>query len=151
MRPFKCSASTLDEKSMSNLSHTEMMSYSDYRDRFEYLSLTGIPGNETFGADRHLNQKFYRSKIWRQLRNHIIVRDKGCDLAHEDFEIPGMIVIHHINPIVMDDILYGSDKLTDPENLVVVSHRTHNAIHFGDDNLLAEEYEARQPGDSHLW
>ena len=136
---------------MTNLSYTEMMSYSDYRDRYEYLKLNSIPGDETFGADRHLNQKFYRSKIWRQLRNHIIVRDRGCDLAHEDFEIPGMIVIHHINPITMDDIRYGSDKLTDPENLVVVTHRTHNAIHFGDNNLLAEEYEPRQPGDTNLW
>lgn len=136
---------------MNDKSYSELITYSDYRDRFEYLRLDGVLGEETFGSDRHLNQKFYRSKIWRQLRNHIIVRDNGCDLAHEDFEIHDTIVIHHINPVTRTDILYGSDKLTDPENLVVVSHRTHNAIHFGDTNLLAEEYEPRTPGDTNLW
>lgn len=136
---------------MSDLSYSEAMGYSDYRDRFEYLKLNSIPGEETFGADRYLNQRFYRSPIWRQLRNHIIVRDRGCDLAHDDFEVAGTIVIHHINPITMDDILYGSDKLTDPENLIVVSHRTHNAIHFGDQHLLAEEYQPRMPGDTKQW
>lgn len=136
---------------MNDKSYSELITYSDYRDRFDYLRLDGVLGEETFGSDRHLNQKFYRSKIWRQLRNHIIVRDNGCDLAHEDFEIHDTIVIHHINPVTRTDILYGSDKLTDPENLVVVSHRTHNAIHFGDTNLLAEEYEPRTPGDTNLW
>lgn len=136
---------------MNDKSYSELITYSDYRDRFEYLRLDGVLGEETFGSDRHLNQKFYRSKLWRQLRNHIIVRDNGCDLAHEDFEIHDTIVIHHINPVTRTDILYGSDKLTDPENLVVVSHRTHNAIHFGDTNLLAEEYEPRTPGDTNLW
>jgi hypothetical protein len=136
---------------MSNLSYTEAMTYSDYRDRFEYLRLSGSLGEETFGIDRYLNQRFYRSSIWRQLRNHIIVRDHGCDMAHPDYEVPGKIIIHHINPIDMDDILYGSAKLTDPDNLIAVSHRTHNAIHFGDNNLLAEEYEPRRPGDTKLW
>lgn len=136
---------------MSNLSYTEAMTYSDYRDRFEYLRLSGSLGEETFGIDRYLNQRFYRSSIWRQLRNHIIVRDHGCDMAHPDYEVPGKIIIHHINPIDMDDILYGSAKLTDPDNLITVSHRTHNAIHFGDNNLLAEEYEPRRPGDTKLW
>lgn len=136
---------------MSNLSYTEAMTYSDYRDRFEYLRLSGSLGEETFGIDRYLNQRFYRSSIWRQLRNHIIVRDHGCDMAHPDYEVPGKIIIHHINPIDMDDILYGSTKLTDPDNLIAVSHRTHNAIHFGDNNLLAEEYEPRRPGDTKLW
>lgn len=136
---------------MSNLSYTEAMTYSDYRDRFEYLRLSGSLGEETFGIDRYLNQRFYRSSIWRQLRNHIIVRDHGCDMAHPDYEVPGKIIIHHINPIDMDDILYGSAKLTDPDNLITVSHRTHNAIHFGDNNLLAEEYEPRRPGDTNLW
>lgn len=136
---------------MSRLSYSEVIRYSDYRDRFEYLKLTGSLGEETFGVDRYLNQRFYRSSTWRQLRNHIIVRDHGCDLAHEDYEVPGKIIIHHINPITMDDILYGSNKLTDPDNLITVSHRTHNAIHFGDNNLLAEEYIPRQPGDTNLW
>ena len=132
-------------------SYEEMIKIDDYKARYEYLKLNSIPGDETFGSHRHLNQKFYRSKMWTQLRNRIIVRDEGCDLAHKDFEIPGRIIIHHINPIAPNDIVHGTDMLMDPNNLVCVSHQTHNAIHYGDTHLLAEDYVGRAPGDTKLW
>lgn len=137
---------------MNNLkTFSEMYRLDDYRDRFEYLSLRGFVGEETFGYDRHYNQAFYRSTEWRRIRNEVIVRDDGCDLSHPDHPIGGKILIHHINPISLNDIVHGSDLLFDMNNLVCVSHDTHNAIHYGDVNLLPRPFVERRRGDTTLW
>lgn len=133
------------------LSYSQMMQHESFQDRYEYLKLAGEVGADTFGADRHLNQKFYRSTEWRRLRNFIIVRDAAFDLAHPDRVISGPILVHHINPISPDDILHASDLLFDPDNLVCVSRDTHNAIHYGDYSLVDKDYVERTPGDTKLW
>lgn len=131
--------------------YSEMMSFDSFLDRFRYLKLDGRIGEETFGYDRYLNQKFYKTPEWRQLRDHLIVRDYGCDLAHPDFEIGGKILIHHMNPITVTDILDRSDYLMNPEYLVCVSHNTHQAIHYGDESLLITEPIVRTPNDTCPW
>lgn len=131
--------------------YSEMMSFGSFLDRFRYLKLDGRIGEETFGYDRYLNQKFYKTPEWRQLRDHLIVRDLGCDLSHPDFEIGGKILIHHMNPITVTDILDRSDYLMNPEYLVCVSHNTHQAIHYGDESLLITEPIVRTPNDTCPW
>ena len=106
--------------------YSELITFSTFEDRFEYLQLKGIVGQETFGFDRYLNQILYNSKEWKHLRNEIIVRDNGCDLALEGFEIHGRILIHHINPITIDDVIKRREMVFDPENLICVTHNTHN-------------------------
>lgn len=122
-----------------------------FEERFNYLKLKGSVGHDTFGFDRYLNQKFYKSREWKDLRNHIILRDNGCDLGIEGYDIFGRILIHHINPLTPDDIRHSSDGLLDPDNLICVSHDTHNAIHFGDETLLRKDPVVRSPGDTRLW
>ena len=131
--------------------YSELLSFDSFLDRFRYLKLTGHIGEETFGYDRYLNQKFYRTPEWRQLRNRLIVRDFGCDLAHIDYEIPGQIIIHHMNPISKSDILERSDLLMNPEYLICVSHNTHQAIHYSDESLLITEPITRVPNDTCPW
>lgn len=131
--------------------YSELLSFDSFLDRFRYLKLTGHIGEETFGYDRYLNQKFYRTLEWRQLRDRLIVRDFGCDLAHPDFEIPGRILIHHMNPITKFDILDRSEFLMNPEYLICVSHNTHQAIHYGDESLLISEPIIRIPNDTCPW
>lgn len=131
--------------------HTEMSRYHTLEDRFKYLSLKGAVGQETFGFDRYLNQMFYRSREWRRIRNHVIARDLGCDLGVEGYEIHERIYIHHMNPMTVDDIKYGNDDILDPEYLISVTHRTHNAIHYGDESLLPRPLVERRPGDTKLW
>lgn len=133
------------------LTYTNMMSYNSFIDRYRYLKLSGIIGEDTFGFDRYLNQMFYKSPEWRQFRNHIITRDLGCDLAHPDYEIGGPIIIHHLNPITKEDILERSDFLMNPEYAVCVSHNTHRAIHYGDESLLFIEPIIRRPNDTSPW
>lgn len=116
--------------------YTELKQLKTFEERFKYLKLNGRVGEETFGFDRYVNQKFYRSSEWKQLRNHIIVRDNGCDLGIEDKDIYGRVYIHHMNPISVKDIDNVSEYLLNPEYLVVVSHDTHNAIHYGDESYL---------------
>lgn len=119
--------------------YTELISLPTFEDRFEYLRLDGFVGEDTFGYDRWLNQKFYHAdRDWRKVRNEIIVRDCGCDLAFADRPIPNgaRIIIHHLNPLTIDDIRNRSEQLLDPENLVVTMDSTHNAIHYGDKSLL---------------
>lgn len=133
------------------LTYSDMMSYDRFIDRFRYLKLSGTIGEDTFGYDRYLNQAFYRSPEWKRFRNEIIVRDLGCDLAHPDYEIGGLIVIHHLNPITKKDILDRSDFLMNPEYAVCVSSDTHRAIHYGDESLLITEPIIRRPNDTCPW
>ena len=136
---------------MNELSYSEMMSLETFEARYEYLRLDGEVGRDTFGSERHLNQKFYRSAEWRRIRNHVIVRDSGMDLAHPDRMIAGPILVHHICPITPADIVHSTSRLYDLDNLVCVSKETHNAIHYGDFKLIAQEYVERTPGDTNLW
>lgn len=111
----------------------------------------GQVGEPTFGFDRYLNQRFYTSREWRQLRHHIIARDSGCDLGVEGYEIFDKIIIHHMNPMMSEDLIHGNDDILNPEYLITTTHRTHNAIHFGDESLLPKEFVERSPGDTLLW
>ena len=131
--------------------YSELITFSTFEERFEYLQLKGIVGQETFGFDRYLNQILYSSKEWKSLRNEIIVRDNGCDLALEGFEIHGRILIHHINPITIDDVIKRRGIVFDPENLICVTHNTHNAIHYGDKSLLITGPIERRANDTCPW
>ena len=131
--------------------YSELITFSTFEERFEYLQLKGIVGQETFGFDRYLNQILYNSKEWKHLRNEIIVRDNGCDLAFEGFEIHGRILIHHINPITIDDVIKRREMVFDPENLICVTHNTHNAIHYGDKSLLITGPIERRANDTCPW
>ena len=131
--------------------YSELMQLSTFMDRYEYLKLDGRVGEETFGFDRWINQMFYTDQEWIRIRNHIILRDNGCDLAILDREIYGSIFIHHINPISKDDILNRSSILLDPEFLICTSKTTHNAIHYGDQNLLIKDVIERSKNDTCLW
>ena len=133
------------------LTYSELIRIPTFEERFEYLKLRGQVGNETFGFDRYLNQQFYKSKEWKSLRNHIFIRDNGCDLGIEGRDIYGRYVIHHMNPIDIDDIDEVSEYLLNPEFLITVSHNTHNAIHYGDETLLVKEPVQRLKNDTCLW
>lgn len=116
--------------------YSELSKLASFKERFEYLQLNGAVGSETFGFDRYLNQKFYRSRGWKRIRDEIIVRDNGCDLGVEGFEIHGRIYIHHMNPIAVQDIIDQTNYLLNPDFLICTTHQTHNAIHYGDDSIL---------------
>ena len=118
--------------------YSELIQLKTFKERFEYLKLNGNVGEETFGFDRYLNQKFYSSKEWKDLRNYIIARDKGCDLGTPNREIYDKVLIHHMNPINTKDIINRTDILLNPEYLITISNRTHNAIHYGDESLIEE-------------
>ena len=120
-------------------------------DRFEYLRIKANVGDSTFGFDRFINQDFYQSREWRQVRMKVIARDEGCDLGVPEYPIGGKVIIHHINPITAEDIENSSDLLFDLDNLICVSESTHNAIHFGDETLLPAEPIIRLPGDTCPW
>lgn len=120
-------------------------------DRFEYLKIKANVGDPTFGFDRFINQDFYQSREWRQVRMKVIARDEGCDLGVPEYPIGGKVIIHHINPITAEDIENASDLLFDMDNLICVSESTHNAIHFGDETLLPAEPIIRMPGDTCPW
>lgn len=120
-------------------------------DRFNYLKIQGYVGDPTFGFDRYINQGFYQSREWHQIRMKVIARDEGCDLGMPDYPIGGRVIIHHINPITVEDIENSSDLLFDLDNLICVSESTHNAIHFGDETLLPAEPILRVPGDTCPW
>ena len=134
-----------------NKTYRELIEIPLYKDRFEYLKLTGIVGRETFGFNRFLNQQFYTSSKWRSIRSQVIIRDDGCDLAHEDYPIFGRIHIHHINPVTIDMIDNDSSALYDLDNLVCVSEEMHRAIHYGDASSILLDYVPRYPGDTKLW
>ncbi len=132
-------------------SYSELNEIMNYIDRFNYLKLNGRVGEDTFGYDRYLNQIFYKSPEWRHFRNNIIIRDNGCDLGCEGYEIEGTFIIHHINPITKKDILDRSPMLLDPENVITTVDLTHKAIHYGDAQLLITEPIERTMGDTCLW
>lgn len=131
--------------------YSELNALSTFEDRFAYLSLRGEVGCATFGGNRWMNQQFYTSREWRRLRYDVIARDSGCDLGVEGYEIYDRIIVHHINPIDEDDIMYGTPRALDLDNLICTTHNTHNAIHYGDASLLAKPYSPRRPGDTKLW
>lgn len=136
---------------MSIRTYTELTKLRTFRDRFEYLKLDGLVGEETFGFERYLNQQFYHSFEWRRIRDQVIARDLGCDLAMEGYEIHEPILIHHMNPITAADIRHGTEFLADPDYLICVTKNTHNAIHYGDASMLITEPIERTPNDTSPW
>lgn len=133
-------------------SYTELMKLKTFEERFDYLKLDGRVGNMTYGSDRIFNQAFYHSKEWKSLRAKVIARDMGCDLGMEDREIFDKVIVHHINPMTMEQLEKGGDELFDMENFICCSHKTHEAIHYGDESLLPRtEFVERRPGDTKLW
>lgn len=135
-------------------SYEELIEIPTFEDRFEYLKLDNIVGNITFGGNRYQNQRFYSSTEWRQFRNETIIRDHGCDLGIDDGEhdIHSRIIIHHINPITIDDIRkYDYRILMDPNNVICVSNNTHQAIHYSTEDILEKPYHERTPNDTTLW
>ena len=131
--------------------YSEMIKFKTFDERFEYLQLHGLVGEETFGYSRYLNQVLYRSYEWKELRRKIILRDNGCDLACDGYEVCGKILVHHINPISLKDIEEREPMVFDEENLVTVSFMTHQAIHFGSKDLLLLEPVERKPNDQCPW
>lgn len=131
--------------------YSELIKIPTFIERYRYLRLTGRVGEDTFGFDRYLNQVFYKSKEWQRIRDKVIVRDNGCDLGIEDREIYGKILIHHMNPITDRDILDATDILLNPEYLICVSHITHNAVHYGNEDLLITEPIVRTKNDTCPW
>ena len=131
--------------------YSELISLPTFTERFEYLKLSGKVGYETFGYDRYLNQILYRSTEWKRFRNGIILRDNGCDLACEDREIAGNIIVHHLNPITVDDVLRRNPCVFDPENVISTCLETHNAIHYGDIDLLVTDPVIRTKNDTCPW
>lgn len=131
--------------------YTELSSIETFEERYRYLRLHASIGMATFGFDRYLNQQFYTSVQWRHARHAVIARDRGCDLGLEGYEIFDRPTIHHMNPVRVEDLTSGLEDIFDPEYLITVSHRTHNAIHYGDEKLLTKPLIARRPGDTKLW
>lgn len=132
-------------------SYSEMSRLSTFEDRFDYLQLRGNVGQSTFGFDRYINQRFYTSSQWKSIRDYVISRDLGLDLGVDGYEIYDKIIIHHMNPMTADDIRHGDQDILDPEFLITTTHKTHNAIHYGDKSLLASLPKQRRRGDTNLW
>ena len=132
--------------------YSELIRLKTFKERFEYLRLGGIVGESTFGFDRYLNQQLYTSTFWKKkIRNEIIIRDNGCDLGLEGYDIHDKIIVHHMNPLSIEDVLNVPDEIFNPEFLICVSQRTHNAIHYGDENLLPKGPIERRPNDTCPW
>lgn len=131
--------------------YSELITLPTFKERFNYLRLDGRVGLETFGHDRYLNQILYNSPEWRNLRSRIVTRDCGRDLACEGYDIYGQVLVHHINPITVKDILDRNHMVFDPENLITTVHNTHNAIHYGDESLLTTEPIIRYKDDTCPW
>lgn len=131
--------------------YTELKQIPTFIERYRYLKIGGKVGEETFGSDRYLNQVFYRSKEWMDARNYVIVRDLGCDLGIEGYEIIGKIFIHHMNPLTVEDVLNRTEILLDPEYLICCTKNTHDAIHYGNEDLLWTDPVIRTPNDTCPW
>ncbi len=131
--------------------YSELRRLDTFEERFNYLKMKGVVGESTFGFDRWINQRFYGYPEWKSIREFVIVRDEGCDLGIPGLEIHTNLLIHHINPMTVDDIKHGEDWITDPEFLITTSFRTHNAIHYGDEKLLPKSPIQRRMGDTTLW
>lgn len=136
---------------MSIKTYSELIRIPTFEERFDYLKVGSKIGEDTFGFDRYLNQIFYRSPEWKELRRFVILRDDGCDLAFRDLPISGRVYIHHLNPISADDVKTRSEILLNPEFLVCTSFNTHQALHFGDKNLLPKEPIERSRNDTCPW
>ena len=131
--------------------YSELITLPTFEERFKYLQLNGQVGESTFGFDRYMNQVFYRSQKWKSIRDFVIIRDCGCDLGVEGYDIHGKIIIHHMNPLSMRDIETESDFLLNPDFLICTTHNTHNAIHYGDENLLVTAPIERTKNDTCPW
>lgn len=131
--------------------YSELITLSSFEERYKYLKLDGRVGEATFGYDRYLNQILYTSKEWQRFRDDIIIRDNGCDLGCEGFEVPVRITVHHINPITVEDVVNRDPKVFDPDNVITVSHNTHMAIHYSDENLLIKAPIERRVNDTCPW
>ena len=132
--------------------YNELITFDRFEDRFEYLKIKGNVGEATFGSQRYLNQMLYRNPQWRSIRNKVIIRDNGCDLAHPDYEINGQAAyIHHINPITIDDIVNENPKIFDMNNLITTTFQTHQAIHYGSRDILLLNPIERKPNDTCPW
>lgn len=132
--------------------YSELIKLDSFIERYRYLKLSGKVGEDTFGFDRWLNQKFYKSPEYRKVRREVILRDNGCDLGDPEFEIAGRVIIHHMNPITQTDILERSNFALEPEYMICVSHGTHNAIHYGDESQLPiNDIVIRRPNDQAPW
>lgn len=143
---------TVDMVVLMNIrTYSELVLLQTFKERFEYLKLDGYVGEATFGSKRYLNQILYKTQRWLSLRDKIILRDEGCDLGVTGREIFGRILVHHIEPITIDDILNENSKVFDPDNLIVVSHITHEAIHYGSADLLMKDPIERQANDTCPW
>ena len=132
-------------------SYTELVKLPTLEDRFNYLNQGNHVGEETFGYDRYLNQRFYNSPEWRRVRRNVIARDEGCDMAHPDYPISGRVIVHHLNPITPEMVLERDSSLFDMDNLVCVSHETHEAITYGSAEMLPEDPVEREPNDTTPW
>lgn len=132
-------------------SYQELIHIPTFEERFKYLKLNGIVGYETFGHNRYLNQDFYTSNEWKRIRSYVIARDLGRDLGVEGYDLLDGLVVHHINPITVDDIINHSDIVFDPENLITTCLKTHNAIHYGDISQVVNTYVPRKPYDTCPW
>ena len=132
--------------------YSELSKLKTFRERYEYLKLDGTVGEETFGFDRYINQMFYKSEEWKRIRNYVITRDNGCDLGIQDRKIiDSVILVHHMNPITKEDIINKNEILLDPEYLITTIKPTHDAIHYGDESLLADDLVIRSKNDTCPW
>ena len=136
---------------MKNKTYTELSAIESFEERYEYLKLSARVGESTFGFNRFLNQNFYMSKMWRDVRDMVIIRDNGCDLGVEGYEINDTIYVHHMNPIVVEDILDWNSDVLNPEYLISTSYNTHQAIHYSDKGLLPKTPVIRQANDTSPW
>lgn len=142
---------TMEKKPHINRSYSDLIRIESFDDRFEYLRLNGQIGEELFGYSRYLNQVFYQSAAWKKVRRQVIIRDNGCDLGVEGYEILGAIYVHHINPITLQQLRNNDPVILDPENLICCSRKTHEAITLGDPNLLPKGPVIRRPNDMCPW
>jgi hypothetical protein len=131
--------------------YLELRRLETFEERFEYLKLSDVVGERTFGFDRWINQRFYHSQEWKTIRNHVISRDNGCDLGVLGYELHSGLLIHHMNPVTLDDIKHSEYSLINPDFLITTSLQTHNAIHYGDESLLPRGPVVRERGDTTLW
>lgn len=131
--------------------YSELSTLPTFKQRFNYLNLNGIVGEDTFGFERYLNQRFYQSEEWKRIRREVILRDNGCDLGLDGYQLNRGIVIHHMNPITKLDIVDASEFLLNPEYLICTSFSTHNAIHYGDEDSLIKDPVTRRPNDTCPW
>ncbi len=131
--------------------YSELAFLETFEDRYKYLRLQGQVGDPTFAYDRWMNQAFYASREWKQIRHHVIARDNACDLGVDGFEIYDRIYIHHMNPMTVEDLKHGNEDIINPEFLISCTHITHNAIHYGDERQLPRQLVTRRAGDTKLW